>query len=252
MPARRVIAVLMLGMMTTTPLAKADLVRPLASSLGLTAQASVEYGSPMTSTDSESQGTTINPLSVAVQADSNFYNYESLSVTGTASAAWMSPSLGEVTFSNLGWESYQTNGLAYLSGSTGWTYTFADNAMGPFVINYNVTAEGSSSTNPLPFLGLIGFYVYFGTGMTPPSNAIFETGLNTSGTISLPISPGVYTIEIQPPSNLGGGIGTTDAHMNGTFDFSIGSAPLPVPEPSSLTMVLMVGIASAVRALKRR
>ena len=57
-----------------------------------------------------------------------------------------------------------------------------------------------------------------------------------------------YTVEIQNFANLAGNIGTTNAHMNGTFDFSV----VPTPEPSSLTVTIAIcclgGIAVLVKS----
>ena len=75
-----------------------------------------------------------------------------------------------MTFTNIGWTAAHANGLADLSSNTGWTYTFTSNVTGSFVIDYNVTAQGTSSIGPSTFFGLNGFYVYEGLGSMPPGN----------------------------------------------------------------------------------
>ena len=122
---------------------------------------------------------------------------------------------------------------------------------GSFVIDYSVIAQGTSRTTPLPLFGLNGFYIYEGPGLTPPQNTAFETGLNTSGIVSLAITAGqTYSVQIQNFANISGGIGTTDAHMDGTFNFSVQSQA--VPEPSTLVTMGFVGIFWIFRGLVRR
>ena len=231
--------VMLLGLVGVGP-AEADLVTALDSSLALTAEAQCGFIPPplVTDTDSQSQGSTTNPLNVSVQAVSTYPpDNASLVVTGSGSAIWTAPSQGQVAFTDIGWTSMRATGLAYLFSNTGWTYSFVSSVDGSFVIDYSVTAQGTSSTSPNPLIGLNEFLIYGGQGSVPPGNATLSTGLNATGTASLAINAGnTYTVEIQPYANLLGGIGTTDAHMDGTFDFYVQA----VPEPSSLVMAATI------------
>jgi hypothetical protein len=252
-----VTALLLLGLVVAGRKAEADLLTPLTSSFALTAEAQAGYAPVDTDTDSQSQGSTINTLSVAVSAYSSylFSPFEtSVLVTGNGSSMWTTPSQGQVTFTDIGWTTAHANGLANLSSNTGWTYTFTSNVTGSFVIDYNVTAQGTSSIGPPIFSGLNGFYIYEGLGSTPPGNATLETGLNTSGEVALPITAGnIYTVEIQPFANIQLGIGTRDVYTGGTFDFGVQSQHIlqTVPELSSMSMTIiitaLVGVAIAVK-----
>ena len=92
--------------------------------------------------------------------------------------------------------------------------------------------------------GLNGFYLYEGSGTTSPSNATFETGLNTSGTVALALTTGnTYTVQIQDFANLALGIGTDlTVHMDGTFQFDVQSDQIQAiaPEPSSATITITI------------
>ncbi len=176
---------------------------------------------------------------------------ENLLVTASGSAAWTTASIGEVTYLNVGWSDTIGDGNANLNANTGWLYTFKSNVNGSFVIDYSVTAQGVSSTTSNPLFGLVGFYLYEGTGLAPPSNPAIETGLNTSGSISLAIAVGqTYTVQIQDFANISGGIGTTDAHRDGTFEFGVQTQG--VPEPTSLCMASASALVGAVLALAQR
>jgi hypothetical protein len=248
--------VLFLGLVLGGPPAEADLISASNSTFALTAQSYL--GSPPGTIvmDAQSQGSTLNtpsPLSATVSALSTDANSRLL-VTGEGSATWTSASTGEVKFTNLGWNAVNAIGGADLSQNVGWVYTFVANVTGSFNINYSVTAQGTSSTNDNPLVGLNGFFLYEGAGATAPSHATRQIDLNSSGsaagTATLAITAGnTYTVEIQDFANLFKDIGTTDAHMNGTFDFDV----VPAPEPSSLTVTIAVSCLGGIVAfLKRR
>ncbi len=244
-----------------TSVARADLLSPIDSSLSLTAQSRVGFSSMVTDTSSQLQNAAINALSASVSAYSTSNGPAegaSLLVVGSGSAAWASGSAGAVTFTNMGWTGVRAGGQAYLFNSTGWTYSFTSNVTGNFVIDYSVSAAGTSTTTPLPLFGLNGFYVFAGSGLTPPDNTTLTTGLNTVGEFVIPIVSGsTYTVQIHPEANIAGGIGTTDARMDGTFDFGIQGGEIGiqsvVPEPSSFTIVLLVcALAVPALAFRRR
>jgi hypothetical protein len=244
-------ALLLLNLLVFGASAKADLIIAESSSLALTANAQAIFSPNNTDTASESQGLTINPLTVAVSAQSIYNGYnEDLKATANGSATWTSASVGTVTFTNVGWSDTVGDGNVNLDTNTGWIYTFRSNVTGSFVINYDVTAHGTSSTTTNPLFGLNGFYLYEGAGLAPPQNATFQTGLNTSGAVSLAITSGqTYTVQIQNFANLSGGIGDTENSMDGTFDFDVqatGGQTLAVPAPSSLNVAIFSILAVAI------
>ena len=179
--------------------AKGDLITALSSSFDLTANAQAGLSPNVTDTDTDSQGSAINPLSVAVSATSVYAGLsQTLVATASGSAIWSTAAVGQVTYTDVGWSDTIGDGNANLNSNVGWIYSFSSNVTGAFVINYDVTALGTSTTTPSPLIGLNGFYLYEGTGLSPPSNATFETGLNTSGTVSLAITAG-QTYSVHHP-----------------------------------------------------
>ena len=88
---------MLLGLVFGGRAAEADLLTPVDSSFALMVQAQVGYSPMVTDTSSQSQGSTLNPLTVAVSAYSSS-NLASLLVTANGSASWTSASTGEVTF----------------------------------------------------------------------------------------------------------------------------------------------------------
>jgi hypothetical protein len=251
-------AVLLLVLCSGGPTAQADLISPSHSTFALTAESQLGNSATVTHSDSQSQGSTLHSMSVGVSADSiNIPNHSLLLVTGNGSATWNSASNGEVTFSNVGWTSINAHGSADLSPNVGWVYTFVSNVTGSFNINYTVAAKGLSATNiSNPLVGLNGFFLYEGAGSTAPTKPTDQisvpsmgTTFSTTGTTSLALTAGkTYTVEIQNFANLFQNIGTTDSHMNGTFDFSVVAAP----EPSSLSVTIAICCLGGIAALAKR
>ncbi|MFI5460344.1 MAG: PEP-CTERM sorting domain-containing protein [Isosphaerales bacterium] len=206
--------------------------------------------------DSQSQGSTINSFSVTASALATYPPNQSILATAAGSATWTDASQGQVTFTNVGWTSVNANGSADLSGDTGWKYSFISNVTGFFVVDYTVTAQGTSSNNP-PLFGLNGFFIYGGPGQSSLGNVFDTTGLNASGYFALAIAPASsYWVQIQDSANIFGALGTSNADMNGTFNFGFqtesGSNGGPsVPEPSSWIM-MMIGLGFAGYAIARR
>ncbi len=244
-------ASLLLGLTVAGHMAKGDSINPLSSSFALTANAQSNNSPNVSNTHSQLQGSTINPFSVVVLASSTFTGFgENLLATAEGSATWTTPSVGQVTFANVGWSDSSGTGNANLNSNTGWIYTFTSNVTGSFVIDYTVTAQGTSSTLSNPLYGLNGFVLYEGAGLAPPANPTFVTGLNTSGTVSLALTFGqTYTVEIQNEANISGVIGDTKAHMNGTFIFGVQTES--VPEPCSLGMATIAALVGATIMLNR-
>jgi hypothetical protein len=242
-------AFVLLSLPAVGGMAEGGSITPLSSSFALTAFA--EVGTSVDAeTLGESQGSTINPLSVDVSANAiSAPTDQNLLVTADGSAKWTTPSIGQVTYTDVGWSNALGSGGADLSANTGWIYSFTANIKGSFVIDYTVTAEGMSSTVSDPLVGLNGFFLYQAPPQAPPPNPSFETGINTSGVFSLAIDPGqTYTVHIQNFANLFGDIGTTDAHMDASFDFNVQF----IPEPSSLRLAMIAALVGATIVIKLR
>jgi len=206
--------------------------------------------------DSQSQSSTINSFSVTASSLATYPPDQSILATAAGSATWTDASQGQVTFTNVGWTSVNAIGSADLAGGTGWKYSFTSNVTGYFVVDYTVTAQGTSSNNP-PLFGLNGFFIYGGLGQSSQGNVYDTTGLNTSGQVALAITPASsYWVQIQDSANIFGAPGTSDEHMNGTFNFGVQTEPggnggQSVPEPSSWIM-MMFGLGFAGYANARR
>jgi len=182
--------------------------------------------------------------------------------TAGGSATWSTASQGQVTFTNVGWTSVNATGFADLSNAAGSTYSFISNVAGSLVIDYNITAQGTSATST-PLFGLNGFFIYAGQASFAWTDVYCTTGLNTNGAVELALAPGdTYWVRIQDSANIFGGVGTSDEHMNAAFEFSVqsdsGSDPIgpnggqTSPEPASL-VTMLIGLASigVVAALGR-
>jgi hypothetical protein len=235
--AGSLMAIVILAGMEVSQVA-ADSITPVSSSVGLDAQvtAGAEGIGPATATDpvSQSQGATINALSVTTSATSTGGG-GSLSGSGTLTSSWSSASAGTLNYSNM---TIQINnlftGFYTLSDLNDWRYTFQSNVSGTFNLSYLVT---QSATFGLPTEDAWRFvwdngsgpvYTYFGSFVDPTD----------SGSITQSIQAGVtYTVGIDNSvgTNFAGGFAYSDTQiMNGTFDWNI--AQTSVPEPSSLAL----------------
>ncbi len=236
--------------------AHAGFITALDSSYAVVVSAEKGFAPAVTGGDSQSEGSTINALTANGSALATAAPDESILATAAGSATWTSASQGQVTFTNVGWTTVDASGFVDLSGGTGWTYSFVSNVTGTFVVNYNITASGESSSNP-PLFGLNGFFVYGGLAQSSLGTVFDATGLNTSGSFSMAIAPGQsYWVQIQDSANIYGELGTSSAHMNGTFDFNVqaaGDPPQGTPEPTSwVLMLIAVGLAGCAAGVRRR
>ena len=225
--------------------AHAGSITAVDSSYSMLASAETGSGPVVNGGDSQSQGSTINSLTVNGFALATAAPDQSVAATAAGNATWTNASQGQVTFTNVGWTSVNGNGLADLSGATGWTYSFVSNVTGTFVVNYNTTATGESSSNA-PLFGLNGFFIYGGLGQSSLGTVFDATGLNTSGVFEMAIAPGeTYWVQIQDSANIHGELGTSASHMNGTFNFDVQTlGDQGTPEPSSwVLMLIAVGVA---------
>jgi hypothetical protein len=139
-------------------------------------------------------------------------------------------------------------GSAQLNRGLDWTYEFLADTTGLFTLDYKIIGYGSDTG------GLIGFNFYWPGYFYSPGPEGFEfLGVNTSGTLTRAITAGnTYTVGIKNFANIGGGLGTRNAHMDGTFNWKIDTDAVAVPEPSSTLVTLAFGTLAAGSVLKRK
>ena len=206
--------------------AHAILITPLSSEFRLITYSDAGGGF-VTDTDSQSQGSTLNPLNASVSALATFGN-ASVLTTVKGTATWVNSSQGTVNLFDIGWNTVGVTFGSALPGSVNgldWAYQFTAGETGLFTLKYDIAGFGSDEFEPNTF-GLNGFnFLWSGSG----ENQFLD--LNTSGTLERIVTAGnTYTITIQNIANIGGGIGTRNARMDGVFDWSI---MLPVPTSHS-------------------
>jgi hypothetical protein len=182
---------------------------PIESSLEMEAMANAG-GETVTDTDSDVQDGTINPLSILVSAPA-ISGSASVLTTGAGSAIWDGPGKGHVQLFGIGWVTKDvSSGFAAVFTGTDWIYTFIADKDGFFILKFTVTGAGSDT------FGLNGFnFIWSGPG----GNDFMP--LESSGTITRPITAGdTFTVNIKNQANIFGGLGTRDARMKGTFEWS--------------------------------
>lgn len=212
------------------PVTAEALPTPISSSLRLEANSNAGNGL-ITDIDEDSQNGTINPLNASVSALATSGN-ASVFTTAEGIATWLSSAQGKLNLLNIGWNTIDVNtGEAYLFNGLDWTYKFLADTTGFFTLDYNITGSGSD------IFGLNGFqFLWSGS----QNNEFLP--LNTSGTLIRAITAGnSYTVNIRNGANIGGGLDTRNASMDGTFNWKIDTAVTAVPESSSALALLAFG-----------
>jgi len=204
------------------------LALPIAISSSLNLIALSDAGGGMvTNTDTQTQGATVNPLIASVDAIAVSGNAR-VDTHADAAATWTDAASGTVTFRSVGWRSSNvTFGSSEVDFGTDWQYTFTADATGLFTMDWNIFDSGGSTNT----FGLNGFnFDWSGAG-----GGIF-LDFASSGALTRSIVTGItYTVGLENVANIGGGLGTRAAHMDGLFDWSMGTAR--VPEPSILALM---------------
>jgi hypothetical protein len=197
---------------------------PISSALQMKAIAVVDDNTTM-DRDRQSQGATLNPLSVSVEAVAQTVGAY-VRTTGNGRASWISPSQGTVQFTEVGWNTANVErGVADLSQGLDWRYTFIADRTGTFRMGYEIRSYGSDT------FGLNG-YTFFWSG--PEGGA--DLPVDTAGAIDRSIAVGeTYTVGLVNRAAISGGLDTRDADMKSLFQWSMNIRSNP--EPSSLILL---------------
>jgi hypothetical protein len=229
--------------------AHAILITPLSSEFRLITYSDAGGGF-VTDTDSQSQGSTLNPLNASVSALATFGN-ASVLTTVKGTATWVNSSQGTVNLFDIGWDTVGVtfgNALPGAVNGLDWAYQFTAGETGLFTLKYDITGFGSDATGPNTF-GLNGFnFLWSGSGRNQQ-----YLDLNTSGTLERIVTAGnTYTVTIKNIANIGAGLGTRNARMDGVFDWSINTSAT-IPEPATIGGIFTVGfLGLLMKSMKRK
>lgn len=191
-----------------------------------------------------SQWGTLNPYSASVSVhDEDLVNSgRSLTVSSSASAAWVSAGAGTVTWRNMGWshDTAASSGAKINSFSSPvWSYTFTATTNSVFSLDYNVRGTGNT-------FGLLGAVIGW-SGSGGGLNLIDAYDPIAVGTFNRNVVSGnTYTVSL---SNWGNKFTSPDpatdsGYMDADFAWRVAA---PVPEPAS-----MAALATGLMFIARR
>ena len=153
--------------------------------------------------------------------------------TQTDTVSWVN-SAGGTYVSRIGWatQNVAEGHIIFGFGTTGLTYGFVADTDRTLIVDFLVQGLGTN------LFGLQGYVVrLFGPQGGPLlSDAFTNAPVNSSGELTASLLAGnFYTLFISQGANIGGGLGTRDALMVGTFDFSLGRLRPPNPSRFSFS-----------------
>lgn len=231
---------------------QAQLVTPISGAMWLEALAST---SGVTDSDISSDSWTGIPAGLTVSARA-----EALSgvfyarAYGSATAQWQSAEMGNIVFSDYGWD-FQAEGNTisevtlcgkWCSGPPDWTYTFTANADGGFRMTYDVVGQGDPSLN--------GWAASWSGGGCCDVALIGSDGVHSTGTFAHPVSAGqTYTYSLGNFANrylLG--TSARRASMSGVFSWIITTQGVPEPATWTVMLVGFGSIGTAMRLARRK
>lgn len=223
----------------------ADIIA-ISSSAATTVGAALQPDFPtyVENTNSQSQGSTLNPLS-SVNTLTRSNSIGTVTTQGANQISWTNSSSGLVTFTNLGFQTSPTVPQlnADVGISDGVRYTFVGpDAPATLTISYATSLTGTNTLgiegfNVRPYqlnqtLGIL--YQDFGLVGQTTQSGLYEYQFSTLASDPLAGTVG-WGFEIVANGRAIGGIGDLNSSLNGTFGFTITT----VPEPSSLALMFM-------------
>lgn len=233
---------------------QAQLVTPVGGTMWLEALAST---SGVTASDISSDGWASIPtdlmVSARAEALSGFYYARAY---GSATAQWQSADMGNITFSDYGWD-YQAEGNTISevtlcgkwcgngSDRPDWSYTFTANADGGFRMAYDIVGQGNPS--------LQGWQASWSGGGCCDVALIGSDGVHIKGTFAHPVSAGqTYTYSLSNFANAYLlGTSARKASMSGVFNWSITTQGVPEPATWTVMLVGFGSIGAAMRSARR-
>lgn len=183
-----------------------------------------------------SQGGSINTLGV-LNANATSTSAGGTSITsGSATATWNNTASGQVKFDNMGWDNAgftnQTVSFSSLAG-TAWSYTFIADVTGFFSLDWDVALQQPLSES----FGLQD--IRFSLALAGGGGGQTVMQADTTGSATRNIFAGnQYTALIQTNAGIFGGVGGRTSFIDGVFNWSMDSGPMPsVPEPTFIVLL---------------
>lgn len=235
---------LLILMVSAVPAAHSQVA--VSSQIDLKASADAGIGA-IVDTDFASQGATLNALAASVIATAvdPFAPAFAIAEAGAA-ASWSNAGSGTVGFTNVGWRTdLVNNGHTLPNLGSDFSYVFQATGTGLLTVNFSVNSAGTS------LFGLNGFGISLTSGSS--FDSMFSTESQVGSWNTAVVNGETYTFQIKNAANISGGLTTRDAHMNGTFDWSIsGQAAPSVPEPGTVAMIGAFAAVGGGALIRRR
>ena len=213
-------------------------------------QAYARLAKTIHATDTGAQAWVGLPADLAASASATAVSgKDSVSAFGAVAADWVSPEEGDVTFHQVGWvfdvhdpANSHVDAEIRLGGDD-WVYRFTAGSDGTFVMKYDIAGTGNT-------FGLEGWN--FGFDGPGGGQAILDPFVpDASGFLTRALLAGhTYRVSLKNNANVvSDGILDWAGHMDGSFRWTILSAPAPEPGAWSL---MLLGFGLVGLAARRR